>query len=338
MAERAQALLIGVLFWTGVACPAAAAGKPAVDFQPAYSGNYSPRSGRTIRRVVMHTIEGPLSSGVNTFDSRLPPGEARSAHYLVGFDGTIIQMVRDKDVAWHAVGHNAETIGIEHEGYSRRDGWTEAQLRASAGLVHWLSLEYGFPVDRNHVVSHEELDPRNRDDPGPHFPWDYYLKLARADPAGLTSRGDAVADLAKALGLDPHRPSRPTFKDVPADDPRYPWIEAAALAGLVRGHGDGRFLPDRAMDRGTFAALLQQALGLAPPSGGGGGFPDVPAGHPRAAAIAAADAAGLMVGRADGGFGPDDFLGRADLKAVADRVRARRAGVVEALDWLRRRT
>jgi N-acetyl-anhydromuramyl-L-alanine amidase AmpD len=29
------------------------------------------------------------------------------------------------------------------------------------------------------VCSHAELDPRNRDDPGPRYPWDYVLAKAR---------------------------------------------------------------------------------------------------------------------------------------------------------------
>lgn len=137
-------------------------------------------------------------------------------------------------------------------------------MRASARLLRYLAQEHGIPLDREHVLAHSTLDPEDRDDPGPHFDWDYYLHLARSDVDSLSSRGDAVVELAKALGLVPRPVERPSFKDVDADDPRLPWIETARQAGLVSGYPDGSFRPERAIDRQTLAQIIWRGAKLPP--------------------------------------------------------------------------
>ncbi len=83
---------------------------------------FSPRAdGRTINRIVIHItdggarIDGPISWFQN-------PESRVSAHYIVGQDGEVVQMVHDRDIAWHANSANGDTIGIEHCARAPRAG------------------------------------------------------------------------------------------------------------------------------------------------------------------------------------------------------------------------
>ena len=67
-----------------------------------------------------------------------------SAHYIIGREGEIYQMVRDSDKAWHAKGANADSIGIEHSA-AAGDSMTPAQTLSSVALVRWLLSEYKLP-------------------------------------------------------------------------------------------------------------------------------------------------------------------------------------------------
>ena len=74
-----------------------------------------------------------------------------SAHYCVDAD-SIVQCVRDQDVAWHAPGANHDGIGIEHAGRAKQTGrdWSDAysaaMLERSAALVADLCRKYSIPV------------------------------------------------------------------------------------------------------------------------------------------------------------------------------------------------
>lgn len=127
--------------------------------------------------VVIHTIEGSASSGVNTFQN---PSSKRSAHYIVSKGGNIYQLVGDKDTAYHVRSSNPRAIGIEHEGFmSRSSTWTDAMYRSSAKLTRWLCDTYRIPIDRRHIVGHKEVPHNDHGDPGKYFNWDYYMRLVR---------------------------------------------------------------------------------------------------------------------------------------------------------------
>ncbi len=154
--------------------------KPKCDFVESPNFNKDERGKGKINYIIIHTIEGTKDSCISWFKQTK---SQVSAHYVVGFDGSITQMVKDKDRAWHAGVklYNEEAIGIEHEGYAAKNGWTEKQLRASAELTRWLCHEYGIPIDREHLKGHCEIAPGRKTDPGPYFKWDLYLALVK-DP------------------------------------------------------------------------------------------------------------------------------------------------------------
>lgn len=126
-----------------------------------------------------------------------------SWHYsLRSSDGHIAQHLATKDVGWHAGNWfvNAKSIGLEHEGFlTEPDAWyTEAMYRASARLVRYLADRFGIPLDRHHVLGHDQVQgpvtssiSGMHTDPGPYWDWQHYFELLGApfDRSEGTGRG-----------------------------------------------------------------------------------------------------------------------------------------------------
>jgi hypothetical protein len=166
---------------------------PKAEWYPAARGNYGnsdrERKGSpNINMLVVHTVEGPVSAGISTFQN---PNSGVSAHYIVGDLGRVVQCVRHEDVGYHA-GHlptNKHSIGIEHGGESaERATWTREKMRASARLAAYCSKRHNIPLDRRHIIGHHEVpgcpNPggggyRCHTDPGPHFRWGEYMDLIK---------------------------------------------------------------------------------------------------------------------------------------------------------------
>jgi N-acetyl-anhydromuramyl-L-alanine amidase AmpD len=127
-----------------------------------------------------------------------------SAHYCVDAD-TVIQCVREKDIAWHARGGNTNSIGVELAGFARQtrerwaDAYSTAVLGRAASLVADVCRRRGVPVrwlvatdliaGRRGITGHAEVSKAYRKsdhwDPGPGFPVERFLAMVRA--AGRSS-------------------------------------------------------------------------------------------------------------------------------------------------------
>jgi N-acetyl-anhydromuramyl-L-alanine amidase AmpD/V8-like Glu-specific endopeptidase len=159
-------------------------------FAPAHPSNYhvagKPRS---IDRIVIHITDGgsKIAGTIGWFqnpnqrNSRNQPIHV-SAHYVVGQDGEVVQMVRNNDIAHHASQANTRSIGIEHVANSKGLMPTEAEYQASACLVAWLCAQLGIPADREHIVGHHAISPRDQHDDCPDavWDWDHYMDLVQA--------------------------------------------------------------------------------------------------------------------------------------------------------------
>lgn len=124
-----------------------------------------------------------------------------STHYIIERDGTIHCYIPEDCVAWHAgkgewkddprytnnmnqyaIGIELVTIGSEKDmemymtddEYERLDdslkGYTQEQYDALKLLVEDLCERYGIPMDREHVIGHEEYS-ESKTDPGELFDW-----------------------------------------------------------------------------------------------------------------------------------------------------------------------
>jgi N-acetyl-anhydromuramyl-L-alanine amidase AmpD len=132
-----------------------------------------------IDMVVIHVTQGDLASAVKVFQD---PAHRAAAHYIVGKDGRVTQMIRELDVAYHAGNraYNERSIGIEHEGFvDRPQDFTDAMYAASARLTAGVCRRYDIPVDREHIIGHVEVPGTDHTDPGEHWDWDRYIRLVR---------------------------------------------------------------------------------------------------------------------------------------------------------------
>jgi N-acetylmuramoyl-L-alanine amidase/Fibronectin type III domain len=186
---------------------------PAAAWVPANPNNYTPDNrpiGDPIDMIVIHDIEGTAGSAIQHFQD---PNAQASAHYVVSDAGQITQMVAEHDIAWHAGNwdYNTRSIGIEHEGYAWTPGWyTPIMYQASAGIAASICSRYGVPMDRQHVIGHNEVpDPNNpgqfggaghHTDPGPYWDWGYYMATAQGDAAALPSPPHMMGAITSVAG------------------------------------------------------------------------------------------------------------------------------------------
>jgi len=143
------------------------------------SPNYTPLGWRNITYIVIHVMDGYIDSAVNWFKN---PTSNVSTHYLISQEGDIVQMVREKDIAWHAGNwaYNQQSIGIEHEdqGNWNTPNWVPEKLyQTSAALVRSLCEKYGIPKDRAHIIGHTEVPGVVKPCPGPYWDWGYFMGL-----------------------------------------------------------------------------------------------------------------------------------------------------------------
>ncbi|MBX6341737.1 MAG: N-acetylmuramoyl-L-alanine amidase [Thermomicrobiaceae bacterium] len=192
---------------TASTCPNAPAGVSCEYIPAAYVlnnpddlgdyGNYDlanrEADGLDIRYIVIHDTEGSYQSAINIFQN---PHSYVSAHFVIrSADGHIAQMVNAKDVAWQAGNWyvNCHSIGIEHEGFALEGAtwYNEHLYRASARLVRYLARQYDIPLDRAHIIGHDDVPGPTAGtqagmhwDPGPYWDWAHFMRLLGA-PVGF---------------------------------------------------------------------------------------------------------------------------------------------------------
>lgn len=139
----------------------------------------------TVTAVIVHaTVKPTLEATTNHFLTR---SSQVSAHYVVGRDGAVVQMVEDTARAWHAgvselegvKGVNDFSVGIEIVNLNDgRDPFTDAQYEAVAAIIRHLREQYAIPDSR--IVSHEFIArPTGRKSDPRGFDFPRLLKLAQ---------------------------------------------------------------------------------------------------------------------------------------------------------------
>ena len=133
-----------------------------------------------------HRWAGKIAGPIGHFQK---PGLQASAHYIVGRDGQVVQMVRHRDIAWHATSANSTSIGIEHCARSPRElgrddpglPVTPAQYQASARLVRFLCQQHGNSArSRSHQRALRSRKDHARGLPEPHLGLGLYMSLLTA--------------------------------------------------------------------------------------------------------------------------------------------------------------
>jgi N-acetyl-anhydromuramyl-L-alanine amidase AmpD len=171
----------------------------SADYGPAIwrpSPNYNSRGGVPVSLVVIHSCEGNYAGCWGWLRNT---AAGASAHYVVKEDGgEISQLVAESNRAWHVaaaydcnkaggaqcnrngMSTNTFSVGIEHAGFASQKSWSTGIIETSAKLTCDITKSHGVPRDRNHIVSHGQLQPSNRTDPGPNWPWSHYIDRIRA--------------------------------------------------------------------------------------------------------------------------------------------------------------
>ncbi|MEU7041948.1 peptidoglycan recognition family protein [Streptomyces varsoviensis] len=162
--------------------------------------------------IVVHDTEGSWDTTLKLIKD---PTYVSWNYTVRSSDGHIAQHVRTKDVAWHAGNWyvNSKSVGIEHEGFlTAPDAWyTEAMYRTSARLVRYLSHKLGIPLDRQHILGHDNVPGTTagtvkdmHTDPGPYWDWAHYFRLL-GRPFNRTA-GPHGGLVTVAPDYDRHRP------------------------------------------------------------------------------------------------------------------------------------
>jgi N-acetylmuramoyl-L-alanine amidase len=126
--------------------------------------------------IVLHILQGSLADADDNYRNS---ATGKSAHYAVGSAGDVHQYVSEMDTAWHAgrvkhpswalikaagkglyINPNYYTIGIGHEGQVDSE-WSEAMYASSAALIKDICSRWDIPVDREHIIGHNEIFAQN---------------------------------------------------------------------------------------------------------------------------------------------------------------------------------
>lgn len=123
--------------------------------------------------IIHHTAQDSTAQTLKTFTIKRPQ---TSAHYVIGRDGKVYQMVNDYLRAQHAgVGKwgsitdmNSCSIGIEMDNNGTTDPWTEAQINSLCSVLATLKKKYAIPTAN--FIGHADYAPGRKNDPK-NFPW-----------------------------------------------------------------------------------------------------------------------------------------------------------------------
>ena len=159
--------------------------------------------------VIIHdtsndNIERPLKTLTD-------PAREVSAHYLIGRDGSLYQLVDENRRAWHAgqsywgglTDLNSASIGIELDN-TGDEPYAEPQIDRLIDLLKDLQARHRIPS--NNILGHGDVALRRKVDPGGQFPWSRLAEqgfgLWCKQPTATTDPLPDPAIALQAIGYD----------------------------------------------------------------------------------------------------------------------------------------
>lgn len=139
------------------------------------------------KRIIVHSMAEYVPGNPNTHATELLRSLGLSVHALVCPDGSIIRCRQDWEGAYHAKGHNDNSLGVEflvpgtydYSGFLKRiktPYLTPEQFAAGKYLVADWAKKYAI-LD---IQRHSDVDPERKFDPGNGFPWTTFLEDIKA--------------------------------------------------------------------------------------------------------------------------------------------------------------
>jgi N-acetylmuramoyl-L-alanine amidase len=161
-----------VPFLAAVACtPVPPRFEPGVAVRHVASPSFDLRRPQYV--ILHHTTNTTAARALATLTD---PERMVSAHYLVGRDGVVYQLVDERYRAWHAgtsrwgadTDINSASIGIEldNDGF---EPYPPAQVDALLALLEDIRGRHDIP--RENFLAHGDVAPGRKVDPGALFPW-----------------------------------------------------------------------------------------------------------------------------------------------------------------------
>ena len=122
--------------------------------------------------IIHHTA---MTSTEGTIRAFIKKETQTSAHYIVGRDGKVVQMVNDYLRANHAgvakwgneSDLNSCSLGIELDN-NGNEPYSEAQMNSLIALLTSLKKKYNIPA--SNIIGHSDIAPKRKIDPNK-FPW-----------------------------------------------------------------------------------------------------------------------------------------------------------------------
>ncbi|WP_300604766.1 N-acetylmuramoyl-L-alanine amidase [Niabella sp.] len=125
--------------------------------------------------ILHHTSQKSVEQTLYTFSVR--KDKESSAHYVIGRDGTVYQMLNDYVRSYHAgagkwgniVDMNSCSLGIEIDNDGETEKFTPDQINALLKLLSYLKEKYSIPT--GNIIGHSDYAVGRKDDPSVLFPW-----------------------------------------------------------------------------------------------------------------------------------------------------------------------
>lgn len=123
--------------------------------------------------IIHHTAQNSVEQTLKTFT--LSKSQV-SAHYLIGKDGKVYQLLNDYLRAWHGgvakwgstSDINSNAIGIELDN-NGLDPFSDQQIESLISLLQHLKKNYNIPA--TNFIGHSDIAPSRKVDPHVTFPW-----------------------------------------------------------------------------------------------------------------------------------------------------------------------
>ena len=140
-------------------------------------------------------------------------------------------MIPTKDIAWDSANRSfyQHSIGIEQEGWATHGAawFSENLYRSTASLVRYLAAKYDIPLDRAHILGHDNVPGGTEAgvatqhwDPGPGWDWEHFFDLLGAPirataPPAVRRRGDQAGLRAATRRPRPTATTSQGYKQFP---------------------------------------------------------------------------------------------------------------------------
>ncbi len=146
------------------------------DFSPNYSKKT--RLSKEIKFVIIHYTG--MQSEIASLNRLKNRKSKVSCHYLINRKGEITQLVKDKNVAWHAgkskwkkfVNLNYNSLGVELQNKGSKYGYENFSKKQINSLINLCKiLKKKYSISKENFLGHSDIAPLRKSDPGERFPW-----------------------------------------------------------------------------------------------------------------------------------------------------------------------